>query len=68
MVNAIEVPVSFKVCGCGREHDAASWSDLPLVGFMDLDADGDERLELRNCPCGSTVAVELPAEPARSAA
>ena len=50
-----------KTCGCGRTHDAAGWAALPLVGHMDLDADGDARVELRNCVCRSTLAIDLPA-------
>lgn len=50
-----------KRCGCGRTHDEASWAALPLVGHMDLDEDGDQRLLLKNCPCGSTLSRELPA-------
>lgn len=46
-----------KVCGCGREHDAFAWARLPFVGLMDL-GDG-AALELRNCSCDSTLAVEV---------
>ena len=45
-----------KRCGCGREHDAAAWSALPLVGRQD---DGVERIEIRNCACGSSIAIVL---------
>lgn len=45
-----------KVCSCGREHDAAAWKALPYVGVQD---DVDCRFELRNCVCGSTIAVML---------
>lgn len=45
-----------KRCGCGREHDAAAWRALPFVGVQD---DVDCRFELRNCVCGSTIAVLL---------
>lgn len=52
-----ELAPPVKVCGCGRAHDAASWSALPLCGVQD---DGEaEPYELRNCPCGSTLAVPL---------
>lgn len=47
-----------KACGCGARHDGTGWAGLPLVGWND---DGVEVLELRNCPCGSTLAVEVPA-------
>jgi hypothetical protein len=53
-----------KDCGCGRTFDEATWAELPVVGTMDgFPAEGDEPaippIELRNCPCGSTIAVEL---------
>lgn len=50
-------------CACGRSFTAAEWKLLELVGRMDLDEDGDQRLELRNCPCRSTRAIELPPPP-----
>jgi hypothetical protein len=51
-------PLLVKRCGCGLEYDARSWSDLPLAGYQ---TDDIENLELRNCPCGSTLAVHLEA-------
>jgi CheY-like chemotaxis protein len=39
-----------KRCGCGREHTRRSWKSLRLVGTM-------EGAELRNCACGSTIAL-----------
>lgn len=42
-----------KVCACGRTFTAAQWATLEMVGRM-LDV---ETLELRNCPCGSTLAM-----------
>lgn len=36
------------------------WPTLALCGRMDLEEDGDQRLELRNCAdCHSTIAVEV---------
>jgi hypothetical protein len=40
-----------KTCGCGRVFTAESWKLLKLLGKV-------EGLELRNCSCGSTLAVE----------
>jgi hypothetical protein len=48
--------VTPKRCGCGLTHDAAAWSCLPYVGVQ---RDEFEALELRNCPCGSTLAIEV---------
>lgn len=44
-------------CSCGREFTEHAWNLLPYVGVM---RDDVERLELRNCPCGSTRALEIP--------
>ena len=48
-----------KICGCGREHYYGEWSSLEFVGYMPgVDDDGkDCRIELRNCPCASTLAI-----------
>jgi hypothetical protein len=46
-----------KVCGrCARSFTQAEWAALPLLGVQVFP---DEKLELRNCPCGSTLAVPL---------
>ncbi|MDX6480338.1 MAG: hypothetical protein QOG85_848 [Gaiellaceae bacterium] len=47
-----------KRCRCGARYDAAGWLALPYLGVQQLDA-GEPRLELRNCTCGSTLAIEL---------
>lgn len=51
-----------KVCTkCGKRYDARAWTELPLVGRQAVDADDQGPayvLELRNCRCGSTLAVE----------
>jgi hypothetical protein len=44
-------------CACGLTYDMAGWRRLPFVGVSDL---GGERLELRNCQCGSTHSAEIP--------
>ena len=52
---------SFKSCACGQLFEYRSdWEALGLVGEMPGwdDQDRDITLELRNCPCGSTLAVE----------
>ena len=45
-----------KVCGCGLRYTLVEWGELKLVGVQD---DGVERAELRNCRCGSTIAVDI---------
>lgn len=45
---------------CSRAYTRAEWEALPLVGYGDAFDEGDRRLELRNCPCHSTIAVCLP--------
>lgn len=39
---------------CGRVHGARQWRLLPYVGIQHF---GEEQLELRNCVCGSTLAI-----------
>lgn len=46
------------LCRAGLDHqqlklDDAAWALLDYVGVLALD---DPPLELRNCPCGSTIA------------
>ena len=41
---------------CQRLYDETHWKGLPYVGLMD---DGVVVLELRNCPCRSTIAIRL---------
>ncbi len=41
-------------CGCGRE---SVWAELELRGVQEMP--WGERLELRNCPCGSTLSVTI---------
>lgn len=49
-------------CACGREYDRASWKTLPYVGVQVIPEDDtgpEERYEQRNCPCGSTISVDV---------
>lgn len=52
-----------KRCKCGRSFDALAWAELPYIGEIP-----EERapIEMRNCACGSTIAVELPPSPSPS--
>ena len=43
-----------KRCSCNRPYTEAEWRALPFVGYQAGEAD---RLALRNCPCGSTIAI-----------
>lgn len=52
---------------CSRNHEALKadrslWNQLPLIGSMEI-PDDDEgpgyRLEMRNCSCRSTLAIEI---------
>jgi hypothetical protein len=46
-----------KTCGCcGKTYTAQEWAALPLLGRMRMDG---ESLELRNCSCRSTLAMEV---------
>lgn len=49
-----------KACGCGRLYTRAQWDALAYVGPWD---DETELFELRNCACGSTLALSLGASP-----
>lgn len=51
--NTATEPV-IKTCGCGLKYTPMRWKTLKLIGMPD---DGHEKLELRNCACGSTIAV-----------
>jgi len=46
-----------KVCGCGRTYDVDAWRDLHGAGRMD-DGEGGQ-IDLRHCPCHSTLAVPV---------
>ena len=42
-----------KRCNCCRtDYTPATWAALPCLGTLD-------GLEYRNCPCGSTLAIEV---------
>ncbi len=58
-------PDVVKRCSCGREFTDSQWTVLPRCGRMHL-ARRDSMVELRNCPCGSSMArkVEGPDEAA----
>lgn len=54
------IVIKSHICSPGkfsRSYTAAEWAALPLIGFQDF-GDG-EPLELRNCACGSTLAIEF---------
>lgn len=61
MTATVRAPVASSVlarCACGLAYDLSAWRVLPYVGLQE-DGD-DEILELRNCSCGSTLAVAHP--------
>lgn len=43
--------------GCGLQHTAEDWTLLPYVG--DQEWPPSRTVELRNCCCGSTLALEV---------
>ncbi len=47
---------TIKTCGCGRSYTLEQWRKLPWVGEW---KDEVETLELRNCVCKSTIAIEI---------
>lgn len=44
-------------CGCGASYDADEWQALSCPGLMDCGTGCT--LELRDCRCGSTMAVVM---------
>jgi CheY-like chemotaxis protein len=46
-----------KQCGCGREYSRPQWVALRLCGRIHVPGTGIA-LELRNCVCGSSIAVQ----------
>lgn len=60
--DSIEPLVFLKECSCGATHTLGEWVKLPLVGHCEDGGGGT--LELRNCRCGSTIAVVCDAFPA----
>jgi hypothetical protein len=53
-----------KRCLCGAVYDEESWRALLHRGTV---VEEETTLELRNCVCGSTIAIELPQRPAKIA-
>jgi hypothetical protein len=55
-----------KTCSCGRRYTAAQWAALRDIGsqFYEDETGIWYRLELKNCECQSTMAIEfrLPVE------
>lgn len=58
LVGAPSRPQPILVCRCGLTYSAEEWAKLPFVATMPDGIGGV--LELRNCRCGSTRAIELP--------
>ncbi len=50
-----------KMCACcAASYDRDAWSLMPLLRRHRMD-DDEPTLEYRNCPCGSTLAVDVDA-------
>lgn len=48
-----------KTCKCGRSFSSPEWSGLRHVGEQVTESERlVYRLEMRNCPCGSTIGIE----------
>jgi len=55
-----------KVCSkCKKPHSLKSWAGLKCIGVMPVEAGADPvtepayQLEMRNCSCGTTLAIEV---------
>lgn len=46
-----------KACACGRCYSASTWAALESCGRQ---VDAAEALDVRNCRCGSTIAIVVP--------
>jgi len=53
---------AIKQCACGESYTKAEWKELRFVGEQKLD---DGKLELRDCVCGSTIAIRKAEKPGR---
>lgn len=51
-------PAIVKRCGCGRELSREQWLRLPICGRLHITLRG-AIVELRNCTCGSSLALEV---------
>jgi hypothetical protein len=47
-----------KTCSCTAHYDLAAWQRLPFVGIQAFDP--NDRIDIRNCACRSSIAVDLP--------
>lgn len=54
---AVSLPPVVKVCACGAAFTAKAWAELPLCGVLPDAGPNGEEAEMRNCACGSTIAV-----------
>jgi hypothetical protein len=54
---------------CAATYSAAAWALLPFVGNQEAETEDGwpAVLELRNCPCGSTLGIELSGRTPRAA-
>ncbi|HEY2509468.1 MAG TPA: hypothetical protein VGI39_01310 [Polyangiaceae bacterium] len=57
MAAALSLAPIVKACRCGRAYSAETWSALKYVGTSRYP--WGEVQELRDCPCGSTIARVL---------
>ena len=46
-------------CSCGTAYTGRTWAKLRWVGKQPQGPD-DPPIELRNCPCGSSIGAEVP--------
>jgi hypothetical protein len=53
----VQLPVLKQCPGCGAVHTHTEWCRLPFVGHQP-DYEGG-LLELRNCTCESTIAIQV---------
>lgn len=57
---------TFKACRCGRTFTAEEWAALPGLRFWppDMGREDGWTLEQRDCPCGSSLTIDITNEEA----
>jgi hypothetical protein len=63
MNSPVPDPVVKRCSSCERVFTLTQWGALKSLGIQSFEDDDIPPLELRNCMCGTTLAVEVKKEP-----
>ena len=58
LFDALTAPKIVKVCSCRRAYTAEQWAKAEYVGRQEMHGNGPD-LEIRQCVCGSSMAIEV---------